>query len=169
MWHIIPESNEIFSGVREQGILCSTSTWISSVSSGFLLYGVPLEERGLFLSLLCLLSPGSLRSSKSREEDSTGQKKEKGNKYHPLVFVFLFQKVQWLWKCGTHPMANSKFQAWARLVHKLDQKWNAPKEEKEGTFFESCDGLSELNEGSRGTERVKVLERNHQSQFALRL
>lgn len=72
----VPESSDALSGVRMFGRVCSTSTWISSVSSVFFRFELffwpsSLDDRGLFLSLLFLLSPGSLRSSRSRVEDRT--------------------------------------------------------------------------------------------------
>lgn len=72
----LPESSDALSAVLMLSPICSTSTWISSVSSVFFLWELffwllPREERGLLLSLLLLLSPGSLRSSKSSVEDRT--------------------------------------------------------------------------------------------------
>lgn len=77
LWSVsLPESSDALSGVRMLGAVCSTSTWISSVSSVFFLCEVffwlsPWDNRALFLSLLFLLSPGSLRSSRSRVEERT--------------------------------------------------------------------------------------------------
>lgn len=72
----LPESSDALSGVRMLGPVCSTSTWMSSVSSVFFLCELffwlsPWDNRALFLSLLFLLSPGSLRSSRSRVEERT--------------------------------------------------------------------------------------------------
>lgn len=75
----VPESREILSGVLGLAGRCSTSTWISSVSSGLVrrrgLMELAFLLRGLLLlwSLLPppLLSPGSLRSTRSRAVDRT--------------------------------------------------------------------------------------------------
>ncbi len=75
-----PESSEILSGVLGLAGRCSTSTWISSVSSGLArrrgLFELPFLLRGLLLCSLLqllppLLSPGSLRSTRSRAVDRT--------------------------------------------------------------------------------------------------
>lgn len=74
----LPESSDTLSGVLI-GPVCSTSTCISSVSSMFFLLELFLwllvsRDRGLLLPLLFLLSPGSLRSSRSNVEERTARK-----------------------------------------------------------------------------------------------
>lgn len=76
-WQFLPESSDTLSGVLI-GPVCSTSTWISSVSSMFFLLELFLwllvsRDRGLLLSLLFLRSPGSLRSSRSNVEERTAR------------------------------------------------------------------------------------------------
>lgn len=93
---VVPESSEILSGVLGLAGRCSTSTWISSVSSGLVrrrgLLELAFLLRGLLLCSLLLLppptlvlpllpllppllppllSPGSLRSTRSRAVDRT--------------------------------------------------------------------------------------------------
>lgn len=89
----LPESSDALSGVREFSTVCSTSTWISSVSSVLFRSAAAAEEavapfwasplrppRGLlrfasFLPLRCSL--GSLRSRRSKAEDSTSRERER--------------------------------------------------------------------------------------------
>lgn len=75
---LLPVSSEVFSGVLVLRPVCSTSTWISSVSSMLflVLFWMFPSDRGFFLSLRFFLSPGSLRSSRSSVEDRTGKDAE---------------------------------------------------------------------------------------------
>lgn len=101
----LPESSDTLSGVLI-GPVCSTSTWISSVSSMFFLLELFLwllvsRDRGLLLSLLFLLSPGSLRSSRSNVEERTARKTQE--QVRPPSFtllilcLFLFGAVNLEW------------------------------------------------------------------------
>ena len=109
--------HDTLSGVRGLGDERSTSTWMSSVSSGLLLRGLLLAlpllgtvglRRALLLPFLLLkpleLSPGSLRSTRSKAVDRTESHFECFFMFGwKINMAFLgFPSEYWLWWCFSH-------------------------------------------------------------------